>query len=110
MADIFIYLLSMSHDLGIDLIEAATKKLEESHSRYPVEKSKGSSKKYTELIKDPHIRMWHSTQRTRFRTLDQACNDRNGHHIDHLQNSCKTMLASTSNPSFHNSMNMSDNF
>jgi dCTP diphosphatase len=33
MADIFIYLLSMSHDLGIDLIEAATKKLEESHAR-----------------------------------------------------------------------------
>src|SRR5512136_1133339 len=25
MADIFIYLLSMSHDLGIDLIEVATK-------------------------------------------------------------------------------------
>ena len=49
MADIFIYLLSMSHDLGIDLIETATKKLEESQSRYPVEKSKGSSKKYTEL-------------------------------------------------------------
>ncbi len=27
MADIFIYLLSMSHDLGIDLIEAAKKKI-----------------------------------------------------------------------------------
>jgi len=50
MADIFIYLLSMSHDLGIDLIEAATKKLDESQARYPIEKSKGSSKKYTELI------------------------------------------------------------
>jgi dCTP diphosphatase len=49
MADIFIFLLSMSHDLGIDLIEAATKKLEESHARYPVNKARGSSKKYTEL-------------------------------------------------------------
>jgi len=49
MADILIYLLSMSHDLGIDLIEAATKKLEESQARYPVEKCRGSSKKYTEL-------------------------------------------------------------
>jgi NTP pyrophosphatase (non-canonical NTP hydrolase) len=48
MADIFIYLLSMSHDLGIDLIEAAAKKLEESHARYPVEKSRVISKKYTE--------------------------------------------------------------
>ncbi len=49
MADIFIYLLSMSHDLGIDLIEVATKKLDESQARYPIEKSKGSSKKYTEF-------------------------------------------------------------
>jgi dCTP diphosphatase len=49
MADIFIYLLSMSHDFGIDLIEVATKKLNESHGRYPIEKSRGSSKKYTEL-------------------------------------------------------------
>jgi len=49
MADIFIYLLSMSHDLGVDIIEAATKKLEESHARYPVDKSKGSSRKYIEL-------------------------------------------------------------
>jgi NTP pyrophosphatase (non-canonical NTP hydrolase) len=49
IADIFIYLLSMSHDLNIDLIEAATKKLEESHSIYPVEKTRGSSKKYAEL-------------------------------------------------------------
>ncbi|MCJ7444947.1 MAG: hypothetical protein MUO26_10530 [Methanotrichaceae archaeon] len=39
----------MSHDLGIDLIEAATKKLDESHVRYPVDKSRGSSKKYTEF-------------------------------------------------------------
>jgi hypothetical protein len=38
--DIFIYLLSMSHDMGIDLLEAATKKLEESHARYPVEKAR----------------------------------------------------------------------
>ena len=49
MADIFIYLLSMSHDLGIDLIEAATKKLEEGQARYSVEKCRGSSKKYTRL-------------------------------------------------------------
>ena len=49
IADIFIYLLSMSHDLNIDLIEAATKKLDESRARYPVEKARGSSKKYTEF-------------------------------------------------------------
>ena len=49
IADIFIYLLHMSHDLNIELIETATKKLEESHARYPVNKARGSSKKYTEL-------------------------------------------------------------
>ncbi len=49
MADIYIYLVSMSYDLGIDLIEAATKKLDESKVRYPVEKARGSLKKYTEL-------------------------------------------------------------
>ncbi len=29
IAEIFIYLLSMSHDLGIDLVEVAAKKLDE---------------------------------------------------------------------------------
>jgi hypothetical protein len=49
MADIFIYLLSVSQDLGIDLIEAATEKLDESQAMYPIEKCKGPSKKYTEI-------------------------------------------------------------
>jgi dCTP diphosphatase len=49
MADIFIYLLWMSHDLDIDLIEATTNRLEEGHARYPADKSRGSYKKYIEL-------------------------------------------------------------
>ena len=36
MEDIFIYLLSMAHDLNIDLMEAATKKLRETDVNYKI--------------------------------------------------------------------------
>lgn len=49
MADIYIYLLELSDVLGLDLIKAAEKKLEKNAEKYPVEKSRGNAKKYTEL-------------------------------------------------------------
>jgi NTP pyrophosphatase (non-canonical NTP hydrolase) len=49
MADIGIYLLSLSNSLQVDLSRAIMDKLEENSRKYPVEKSKGSSKKYDEL-------------------------------------------------------------
>ncbi len=49
MADVLIYLLSMSDILNIDLSKAVLDKLEKNNKKYPVEKSKGSCKKYTEL-------------------------------------------------------------
>lgn len=49
IADIFIYLLLMSNDLGIDLLSEAKKKIEENAKKYPVEKARGSAKKYKEL-------------------------------------------------------------
>ena len=49
MADVYIYLLELSDITGIDLIEATEKKIEKNAKKYPVEKSKGNSKKYTEL-------------------------------------------------------------
>jgi len=49
MADIYIYLLEMSDVLGVDLIEAANRKMAKNAAKYPVEKAKGSNKKYTEL-------------------------------------------------------------
>jgi hypothetical protein len=39
----------MAHDLGIDMSKALADKLAANEQKYPVEKSKGSSKKYTEL-------------------------------------------------------------
>ena len=49
IADIAMYLLELSDLYGVDLIEAIRKKLEKNGRKYPVEKSWGSAKKYTEL-------------------------------------------------------------
>jgi NTP pyrophosphatase (non-canonical NTP hydrolase) len=49
MADIFAYLLSLSDITGINLEEALINKLEKNKKKYPIEKSKGKSTKYTQL-------------------------------------------------------------
>jgi NTP pyrophosphatase (non-canonical NTP hydrolase) len=49
IADIFIYLLLISNELGIDLIEAAKLKIEKNRKKYPVDKVKGRAIKYSEL-------------------------------------------------------------
>lgn len=49
IADVAIYLLQLSHDLGIDLEEEIFSKLEKNAKKYPIEKIKGNYKKYTEL-------------------------------------------------------------
>ncbi len=49
IADIFIYLLELSDNLDINLIEAAEEKLRKNVLRYPTTKAKGTAKKYTEL-------------------------------------------------------------
>ncbi len=49
LADIAIYIALMSNDLGIDLLEEMEKKITKNEAKYPVEKSKGSSKKYDKL-------------------------------------------------------------
>ena len=49
LADIFIYLLRIAEKLNIDLENAALDKLDLNEIKYPVEKSKGNSKKYNEF-------------------------------------------------------------
>lgn len=49
VADVLLYLISISDKLGIDLISAASKKLSENAKKYPIEKARGTSKKYTKL-------------------------------------------------------------
>ena len=49
IADVFLYLLQLADQLQIDPLTAAEEKLALNAAKYPVEKAKGSSKKYTEL-------------------------------------------------------------
>ncbi|TCS60305.1 nucleotide pyrophosphohydrolase [Varunaivibrio sulfuroxidans] len=49
MADVFIYLLLIGERTGIDLIDAANRKIDINARKYPVEKSRANAKKYTEL-------------------------------------------------------------
>ncbi|MNJ56621.1 nucleotide pyrophosphohydrolase [Paenibacillus bouchesdurhonensis] len=48
LADVLIYSLMLAHDLGIDVKGAILDKLEKNDKKYPIEKFKGTSKKYTE--------------------------------------------------------------
>lgn len=48
LADILIYLIRTADKLDMDLIKAVKQKIESNEKKYPVEKVKGSSKKYTE--------------------------------------------------------------
>jgi NTP pyrophosphatase (non-canonical NTP hydrolase) len=49
IADVLIYLLQLAHKLGIDPAAAAREKLVANARKYPVEKSRGTAKKYSEL-------------------------------------------------------------
>jgi NTP pyrophosphatase (non-canonical NTP hydrolase) len=49
VADVATYLTYLCADLGIDLDEAVREKMVQNRKKYPVELSKGSAKKYTEL-------------------------------------------------------------
>ena len=49
VADVLLYLIRISDKLGIDLIAAAKAKIELNAEKYPVDKARGSSRKYTEL-------------------------------------------------------------
>lgn len=49
ISDILIFLVYMCNTLGIDLATEVEKKMEANRKKYPVDKSKGTSKKYTDL-------------------------------------------------------------
>lgn len=48
LADVFIYTVRLADRLGVDLAPAVEAKILVNAARYPVEKSRGSVKKYTE--------------------------------------------------------------
>lgn len=49
IADIFIYLLRIADKLNINIEQAVYAKLAQNAAKYPVDKSRGNSKKYDEL-------------------------------------------------------------
>jgi NTP pyrophosphatase (non-canonical NTP hydrolase) len=49
LADVLYWILLMSHDLDIDITEVFEKKLKMNGEKYPIEKAKGKSDKYTKI-------------------------------------------------------------
>jgi dCTP diphosphatase len=49
VADVLLYLIRLCDQLGIDPIVAANRKLVANAAKYPADKARGNSKKYTEL-------------------------------------------------------------
>lgn len=49
LADVFYWVLLLANKLDIDLVEAFEFKMKKNQAKYPIEKAKGSHKKYTEL-------------------------------------------------------------
>ncbi len=52
MADVYIYLIRLSQELDVDLVDAAFAKIEVNKKKYPADRVRGSSRKYTEYDND----------------------------------------------------------
>lgn len=49
IADVFLYLLQIADQLDVDLLDCARQKLIVNAEKYPVDKARGTSAKYTQL-------------------------------------------------------------
>ena len=49
LADVLYWVLLMSHDLKIDVLDALEKKIRKNEEKYPIEKAKGRHTKYNKL-------------------------------------------------------------
>lgn len=49
LADVFIYSIQLADKYNLDIKEIIVNKLKKNEKNYPIEKSKGTSKKYTDL-------------------------------------------------------------
>ena len=49
IADVLIYLLQLADKLGIDPLDAARNKMKLNAAKYPVDRAKGTMKKYSEI-------------------------------------------------------------
>lgn len=51
IADVAIYLIRLCQKLDLNFVEIISKKITQNNAKYPIDKSKGSAKKYTDLRK-----------------------------------------------------------
>ena len=49
LADVFLYLLRLADKLDVDLLDSAARKIKMNAQKYPIDKARGSNKKYTDL-------------------------------------------------------------
>lgn len=49
LADVMLYCIQMADVLEVDIEDIIHKKMDKNEKKYPIEKAKGNSKKYTEL-------------------------------------------------------------
>ncbi len=49
LADVINYCILLADKLGVDLDTIVNRKIDQNEAKYPVERAKGNSKKYTEL-------------------------------------------------------------
>ena len=48
IADVQVYLIRLADKLGVDIFESVAQKIKKNEEKYPADKVRGSSKKYTE--------------------------------------------------------------
>ena len=51
MADVLNYLVRLADKLDVNLLDAAREKMKLNAQKYPVDKARGSAKKYSELVR-----------------------------------------------------------
>lgn len=56
IADVGVYLIELADNLGIDLAKAIAEKMAHNEAKYPADKVRGSSKKYTEYKTSKRLR------------------------------------------------------
>ncbi len=49
LADVLYWVLLMSEDIDVNIVEAIERKMKKNEAKYPVEKAKGKATKYTKL-------------------------------------------------------------
>jgi NTP pyrophosphatase (non-canonical NTP hydrolase) len=52
IADVQVYLIRLADKLNIDILQAVEQKMEKNRQKYPIEKTYGSARKYTDFTGD----------------------------------------------------------